>query len=123
MTNQAEAQESQMFIGRQKPVIRERTFTPEVLWAMGRIGGYEVAPDANSVVYNVSYYSVEQNKSHTVIYTINADGTGEKLLTASKGSELAPKYIAGGRLIAYLAADANGTMQLWTMNADGTARK
>ena len=102
------------------PTINERTFTPEALWAMGRIGGCNVAPDAKSVAYNVSYYSVEQNKSHTVIYTVNADGTGEKLLTMSEGSELAPKYIAGGKLIAYLAADANGTMQIWTMNTDGT---
>ena len=119
----SQAQDAPAFIGRQKTAIKERTFTPETLWAMGRIGGYEVAPDAKSVVYNVSYYSVEQNKSHSVIYTINTDGTGEKLLTTSKGSELAPKFIANGKLIAYLAADDNGTMQVWTMSPDGTNRK
>ena len=94
MTNQAEAQNSNSFIGRQTPTIIERTFSPEALWAMGRIGGYDITPDAKSAVYNVSYYSVKQNKSHTVIYTINTDGTGEKLLTTSNGSEVAPKYIA-----------------------------
>jgi len=119
----SQAQDAPAFIGRQKPAIKERTFTPEALWAMGRIGGYEVAPDTKSVVYNVSYYSVEQNKSHSVIYTINTDGTEEKLLTTSKGSELAPKFIANGKLIAYLAVDDNGTMQIWTMNPDGTDRK
>lgn len=74
MTNQAEAQNSNSFIGRQTPTIIERTFSPEALWAMGRIGGYDINPDAKSAVYNVSYYSVKQNKSHTVIYTINTDG-------------------------------------------------
>ena len=123
MTNQAEAQNSNSFIGRQTPTINERTFTPEALWAMGRIGGYDIAPDAKSAVYNVSYYSVEQNKSHTVIYTINTDGSGEKLLTTSNGSEVAPKYIANGSQIAFLAADNNGTMQIWTMNPNGTERK
>ena len=123
MTNQAEAQNSNSFIGRQTPTINERTFSPEALWAMGRIGGYDIAPDAKSAVYNVSYYSVEQNKSHTVIYTINTDGSGEKLLTTSNASEVAPKYIANGSQIAFLAADNNGTMQIWTMNPNGTERK
>ncbi|MBQ8737470.1 MAG: PD40 domain-containing protein, partial [Bacteroidaceae bacterium] len=116
-------QASDNFIGRQKPVIKERTFTPEALWAMGRIGGYEISPDAQTVAYNVSYYSVEENKSHTVIYTINTDGSNEKLLTSAKSSELAPKFIAGGKKIAYLAAGNNGTMQIWTMNPDGSDRK
>ena len=89
---------------------------------MGRIGGSSVSPDAKQIAYNVSYYSVAENKSHTVIYTLNTDGTNEKLLTTQKGSELAPKYLKNGK-ITFLAADADGTMQLWMMNADGSARQ
>jgi len=118
---QKEAQ-AQTFIGRQKPKIENRTLTPELLWAMGRIGGSSVSPNAKQIAYNVSYYSVAENKSHTVIYTLNTDGTNEKLLTTQKGSELAPKYLKNGK-ITFLAADANGTMQLWMMNADGSARQ
>ena len=118
---QKEAQ-AQTFIGRQKPKIENRTLTPELLWAMGRIGGSSVSPDAKQIAYNVSYYSVAENKSHTVIYTLNTDGTNEKLLTTQKGSELAPKYMKNGK-ITFLAADAEGMMQLWMMNADGSARQ
>ena len=118
---QKEAQ-AQTFIGRQKPKIENRTLTPELLWAMGRIGGSSVSPDAKQIAYNVSYYSVAENKSHTVIYTLNTDGTNEKLLTTQKGSELAPKYMKNGK-ITFLAADSDGTMQLWMMNADGSARQ
>ena len=118
---QKEAQ-AQTFIGRQKPKIENRTLTPELLWAMGRIGGSSVSPNAKQIAYNVSYYSVAENKSHTVIYTLNTDGTNEKLLTTQKGSELAPKYLKNGK-ITFLAADADGTMQLWMMNADGSARQ
>ena len=114
--------QAQTFIGRQKPQIENRTLTPELLWAMGRIGGSSVSPDAKQIAYNVSYYSVAENKSHTVIYTLNTDGTNEKLLTTQKGSELAPKYLKNGK-ITFLAADADGTMQLWMMNADGSARQ
>jgi len=118
---QKEAQ-AQTFIGRQTPKIENRTLTPELLWAMGRIGGSSVSPDAKQIAYNVSYYSVAENKSHTVIYTLNTNGTNEKLLTTQKGSELAPKYLKNGK-ITFLAADADGTMQLWMMNADGSARQ
>ena len=104
---QKEAQ-AQTFIGRQKPKIENRTLTPELLWAMGRIGGSSVSPDAKQIAYNVSYYSVAENKSHTVIYTLNTDGTNEKLLTTQKGSELAPKYLKNGK-ITFLAADADGS--------------
>lgn len=120
-TTQQDA-EAQDFIGRQQPAISGRTLTPEALWAMGRIGSSSVAPDAKSIVYNVSYYSVKENKSHTVIYTLQRDGRNEKLLTTSAGSELSPKYIDGGRKIAFLAADQKGVMQLWQMNADGSGR-
>lgn len=123
--SEAKAEESSVFIGRQTPELKERRLTPEALWAMGRIGGYDISPDAKSIVYNVSYYSVEQNKSHTVIYTLGADGTDSsngKLLTSAVSSELSPKYIKGGKQIAYMAPDKAGIMQLWTMNADGSNR-
>ena len=110
-------------IGRQQPAITDGKLTPEVLWAMGRIGSYDISPDGKSIIYNVSYYSVAENKSHTVIYTINADGTGERLLTKGSGSENAPKYIKRGAKIAFLAADNDGVSQLWMMNNDGSDRR
>lgn len=115
--------DEQPFIGRNKIEIPNRTLTPEALWAMGRIGGADIAPDAKSITYNVAYYSVEHNKSHNVIYTIGTDGKGEQLLTTAASSEIAPKYIDKGQHIAYLAADVDGKMQLWKMNPDGTDRQ
>ncbi len=101
-----------------------RCFTPEVMWQMGRIGGYHLSADAKEAVYGVTYYSVEQNKSRSVIYTSATDGKGEAtLLTTSAGSEVAPSYIPGTGKVAYLAPGESGDMQLWMMNADGTARQ
>lgn len=111
------------FIGRTQPKIENRTLTPELLWAMGRVGGASVSPDAKTITYNVSYYSVAENKSHTVIYTQGIDGTNEKLLTTANSSEVSPQYIANGTKIAFLALDAEGNMQVWSMNPDGTERK
>ena len=59
------------FIGKQTPVFQSDRMTPEALWAMGRIGGFNPSPDGKEAVYSVSYYSVKQNKSHSVLYTRN----------------------------------------------------
>ena len=44
------------------------TLTPEALWAMGRIGSYAVSPSGKQLCYQVTYYSVEQNRSNTLLY-------------------------------------------------------
>lgn len=54
---------------------------------MGRIGSSCVSPDGKRIAYTVSYYSVKENKSHLVIYVMNADGSGNQLLTTTAASE------------------------------------
>ena len=92
--------------------------TPEALWAMGRIGGYAASPDGKQIVYQVAYYSVKENKSHHILYVMNADGTGQKQLTTTAQSETDAAWIAGGQRIAFLAKG-----QLWSMLPDGTDRR
>lgn len=117
--------ESEEFIGRQTPEITDRQFTPEVLWALGRVGGYDASPDGKTLIYNVSYYSVEKNKSHTVIKStsIGESVAEENMLTTSAQSENSPKFINEGKQIVFLSADEDGVSQLFMMNADGTGRK
>ncbi len=109
-------------IGKQEITIKDGKLTPEALWAMGRIGGLNVSPDGKKVAYNVSYYSVEQNKSRTVIYVMNADGSENTLLTQGAASESQPTWIKNGSKIAFLSA-SEGKSQIWEMNPDGTERK
>ncbi len=105
-------------IGKSNIKIENGKMTPEALWAMGRISAYSVSPDAKTVVYQVGYYSVEQNKSHHVLYTMNIDGSNQKLLTTTAKNETDASWIEGGKKIAFLCDG-----QLWSMNADGTERK
>ena len=124
--NQNEATDADKFIGRQQPQVNQGQFTPELLWAMGRIGSYDVNPEGTAIAYNVSYYSVEDNKSHTVIYTQELNETkagNETMLTSASSSELTPQYINKGEDIAFLAPDEDGNMQVWCMKADGTDRR
>ena len=99
-------------------------FTPEVMWQMGRIGNYQLTADAQKAVYGVTYYSVEQNKSRSVIYASTPSTDNAPVaLTDGASSEYAPSFIPGTDKVAYLAADKDGTMQLWMMHADGSNRK
>ena len=109
-------------IGKQEIRIKNKKLTPEALLAMGRIGSSSVSPDGKQIAYTVSYYSVKENKSHTVIYVMNADGTNNLLLTHTADSEVEPTWIKGGSKIAFLTA-ASGSMQIWEMNPDGSERK
>ncbi len=88
-------------IGKQYPTIENRTFTPEVLWAMGRLGGVSVNPRTGQIAYTVSYYSVEQNKSNSELFVMNADGSDNKQLTHTKQGEYNPEWLNNNKL-AYL---------------------
>lgn len=106
-------------IGKNNIQLSSDLMTPEALWAMGRIGTAASSPDGKQVVYQVSYYSVKLNKSHTVLY-IQLAKSGQKptLLTTDDKSESDPAWIDNGTRIAFLR---NG--QIWSMKADGTDRR
>lgn len=109
-------------IGKSVPESGDSLLTPELLWSMGRLGAFQVSPQGDKAVYNVTYYSVEQNKSRTVIYLMDLQSKETTLLTQTEQSEVAPVFIDGGKRIAYMA-DADGVTQVWAMNVDGSGRQ
>ena len=109
--------ENDVNIGKQSIKLDGDLMTPEALWAMGRIGSYAASPDGQKIVYQVGYYSVKHNRSHQVLYVMNADGTGQRRLTSSAKSETDPAWLPDGR-IAFLTGG-----EVWSMTADGTDRR
>ncbi|MHB9056337.1 MAG: S9 family peptidase [Paludibacteraceae bacterium] len=108
-------------IGKQIPKIENGLMTPEVLWSFGRIGGVQVSPDETRILYSVSYYSVEQNKSNAEIFVMNVDGSDRKQITHTAKRESAAKWMKDSKTIAFLSNET-GSSQLWTMKADGSRR-
>lgn len=120
------AQESsaQTFIGRQHPELKSDLMTPEALWAMGRIGNVQANATGTKAIYAVTYYSVAENKSHSVLYLLDLKDKSTRQLTLSTKSESGAVWIkdGSGERIAFLTAES-GSNQLWTMNADGSDRR
>ncbi len=115
---QADAQNAQVPIGKNNITLKSKLMTPESLWAMGRIGGAQASPDGKQIVYQVGYYSVEQNKGHQVLYIMDANGKNNTLLTKTSKSETDAAWINNGKSIAYLCDG-----QIWKMDANGQNRK
>ena len=121
-TTPATETKDSLLIQRSDIRIDNKRLTPEALWAMGRIGGVAVSPDAEKVTYTVSYYSVPQNKSNTEIFVMNADGSANAQLTRDEWQENQPAWIKDGKKIAFLSNES-GTSQVWEMNPDGSGRR
>lgn len=110
---------AQEIIGKQNLKLDGDRMTPEALWAFGRVSGIEVSPDGNTVLYGISYYSVEQNKGNRDLYTININGENNNQITKSAKSEFNAIWRPDGLKIGFLSSES-GSVQLWEMNPDGS---
>lgn len=112
---------AQEIIGKQDLKLDGNRMTPEALWAFGRVSGIEVSPDGNTVLYGVSYYSIEQNKGNRDLYTISISGENNNQITKSAKSEFNAIWRPDGLKIGFLSSES-GNVQMWEMNPDGSDR-
>ena len=112
-----EKENNQVNIERQTIQLESDQMTPEALWAMSRIGGYQASPDGQHVVFQMGYYSVKENKSHQVLWMMNADGSEQRQLTTDADNETDAQWL-DAETIAFLKGG-----EVWQMNIDGKARK
>lgn len=101
------------------PKLTSDVMTPEVLWSFGRLGGTQVSPDGKSVIYGVTYFNIQENKSYRDIYIIPVDGGEAKKLTDTPEKEAEEQWRPDGKKIGYISSKS-GSAQLWEMNPDGT---
>lgn len=95
--------------------------TPEILWKFGRIGGFDVSPDGNTIAFSITRYDAKTNKSNTNIFTIPATGGEHVMLTTFDQSDFSPVWVNDGKQIAYMST-SGGSVQVWKMNADGSMK-
>ena len=65
----------------------KRAITVDDLWAMKRIGTYDISPDGKTLAYTLTTYTFEANKGNTDIYLIDTDGKNLRALKNSDKNE------------------------------------
>ncbi len=98
-------------------------FDIDALEALGRVSSPQVSPDGQNVLFGISYEDLQQNNSNNDLYLVSLKGN-KKLtrLTDTPKSENGAVWYAGGTRIAFMYPGEDGTMQMWTMAADGSDR-
>lgn len=104
------------------PQLKSDIMTPEVLWSFGRLGEAQVSPDGGTVLYTVTYYNIEKNKSYRDIYTIPVSGGEGKNITNTGSNEFNAIWSPDGKKIGYLSS-VSGSVQIWEMNPVGSKPK
>lgn len=74
------------------------------------------SPDGGEIAF-----AAGRDADHLQIVVMNADGTGQRQLTATAGGNITPAWSRDGRRIAF-ASDRAGRFELYVMNADGSAQ-
>ncbi|RME12103.1 MAG: S9 family peptidase [Bacteroidetes bacterium] len=109
---------SQLAIG-QRP--ESATYTPELLWSLGRVSLYDVSPNGTQVLYGVTNYHIGENRGYRDLYTIRTDGSNAgqaKQLTNTDGNEYEARFRPDGKKIGYLLSG-----KFWEMNPDGSGAR
>ncbi len=75
------------YIGPSDPKIEDGKMTPEVLLSFGRLSDPQLSPDGKTILYGVSYTSIEENRSVRNLFTIPAGG-GEKVQLTFEGKSV-----------------------------------
>ena len=73
----------------EKPAIEVKNgqFTPDVMWALGKMGEFAVSPDGSKLAYTLTYYDMQENKGNAEIYVMPTAGGDATRLTTSATSE------------------------------------
>jgi Tol biopolymer transport system component len=116
--NEEKDKEQQVFQP-ETPGLSEGVMTPELLWSFGRLGGAQVSPDGKTVLYTVTYYNIDENKSYRDIYSVPVSGGKPENLTRSTGNESNAIWRPDGERIGFLSP-ASGSSQIWEIKPDGT---
>ncbi len=118
----AENTSDEALITKNQMELRSDIMSPEVLWAFGRLGDVQVSPSGEKILYGVSYYSVEQNKSNRELFVMNVDGSGKIQLTETPQNEFNAVWHPDGERIVYIS-NASGNLQAWEMKTDGSGKQ
>jgi dipeptidyl aminopeptidase/acylaminoacyl peptidase len=99
----------------------QNVLTPELLWKLNRVSGGVVSPDGNYLLYSQRSFNMSENKGNTDLFVIDLKTTKTKQITQTPFSEMEAQW--GKNNTIWFMSTENEGLQIWTMSADGSAKK
>jgi dipeptidyl aminopeptidase/acylaminoacyl peptidase len=99
----------------------QNVLTPELLWKLNRVSGGAVSPDGNYLLYSQRSFNMTENKGNTELFVIDLKTTKSKQITQTPFSEMEAQW--GKNNTIWFMSTENEGLQIWTMSADGSAKK
>ena len=85
----------------EKPDIRvqDGRFTPDVMWALGKMGESAVSPDGKQLAYTLTYYDMQENRGNAELYVMPTAGGDAVRLTTTAQGEFNPAWLDDNTLL------------------------
>ncbi len=119
--NNKEMTPKEGYIGPSTLQIQDGRMTPELLLSLGRLSDPQLSPDGKTILYGVSYTSIEENRSVRNLFTIPVEGGTPTRLTMEGKSLSSARWSPDGKEIFFLqggqlykAAYKDGKLGAWT---------
>lgn len=104
------------YIGRSDIKVENGLMSPEVMLNLGRLSDPQLSPDGKTILYGVSYTSIEDNRSCRNLFLTGADGKDARQLTKEGKSLSNARWSNDGKSIYYIQDG-----QVWKATFDGSS--
>ena len=100
--------ESASYIGPSQILSENGVMSPEAMHTLGYISDPQMSPDGSTILYGITYTSIEKNAACRNLWICGADGSGRTCLTRYSSSVGAARWSKAGDAIFFLQGG-----QLW----------
>jgi dipeptidyl aminopeptidase/acylaminoacyl peptidase len=97
-----------------------RAFTPEDWYRLTRVSSPAISPDGSRVAFTVTTVDEDDNRLHSEVWMVDADG-GEPVRLTSPGTESSrPRWSEDGVYLFFSSQRDGGQGRTWVLRMDGT---
>ncbi len=100
--NNAEMKPDQAYIGPSSLHVEDGRMTPELLLSLGRLSDPQLSPDGKTILYGVSYTSIEENRSVRNLFVLPVEGGQPTQLTMDGKSIASARWSRDGNALYFL---------------------
>ncbi|RMF58876.1 MAG: S9 family peptidase [Calditrichaeota bacterium] len=94
----------------------------EDMFAMGRVGDFQISPDGRWVAYTVTFFNLDDNSRNSDLFLVSVDGKIHKQLTYHPKTDTHPRWSKDGKQLAFIST-RDGSPQIYVLDIRGGEAK